>query len=144
MFDYDGQVTPAQGQSTAELQLQSSYILNKVKHIQDYYAPVLGELEQLVLLALLRLGNGAYGATIRREILDRTGRDVAVSSVYVTLNRLETKRMVVSYVGSPRQERGGRRRTHYLLDTEGQRALGRAFRTLQTMAAGFERELGEM
>jgi PadR family transcriptional regulator, regulatory protein PadR len=124
--------------------LQSSYILNKVKHIEDYYAAVLGELEQLVLLALLRLGNGAYGATIRREILERTGREVAVSSVYVTLDRLEKKRMVVSYVGDPTPERGGRRRTHYLLDAEGQRALGRAYRTLQAMVDGFERQLEEM
>jgi hypothetical protein len=55
-----------------------------VIHTSDYYAPVLGELEFLVLLALLRLGNGTYGAQIRREILDRTTREVPVSSIYVT------------------------------------------------------------
>lgn len=112
-----------------------------MKNISDYYAPVLGELELLVLLAVLRLGNGTYGADIRREIRDRTTRDVAVSSIYVTLDRLEKKRLVVSYVGHPTPQRGGRRRTHYILDTEGQRALGRAYRTLRAMTQGVEAAL---
>ena len=119
----------------------TAYILNKVKHIDDYYAAVLGELELLVLLALLRLGNGTYGAEIRREIAERTTRDVPVSSVYVTLDRLERKKLIVSYVGSPTPERGGRRRTHYLLDTGGQKALGRAYRTLRAMTEGIDAEL---
>jgi PadR family transcriptional regulator len=117
------------------------YILNKVKHIDDYYAAVLGVLELLVLLALLRLGNGTYGAEIRREIAERTTRDVPVSSIYVTLDRLERKRMVVSYVGNPTPERGGRRRTHFLLDTAGQKALGRAYRTLRAMTDTLEGRL---
>ena len=112
-----------------------------MKHINDYYAPVLGELELLVLLALLRLGNGAYGAEIRREIADRTTRDVPVSSIYVTLERLQRKKLVVSYVGNPTPERGGRRRTHYLLDAEGQKALGRAYRTLRAMMEGVAAQL---
>ena len=110
-------------------------------HIEDYYASVLGEFEQLVLLALLRLGNGAYGASIRREIRDRTKRDVPIGSVYVTLARLERKEMVVSYVGLPSKERGGRRRKHYLMNEPGQRALGRAYRALKAMAVGIEGEL---
>ena len=124
--------------------MSSRYISNKVIHIQDYYASVLGELELLVLLALVRLGNGAYGAAIRREIHERTGRDAPVSSVYVTLARLKEKGMVASYVGNPTQERGGRRRTRYLLDAAGQRALGRAYRTFVTMTEGFETELAHM
>ena len=124
--------------------MQRWYISNKVKDIQDYYAPVLGELELLVLLALVRLGNGAYGAAIRREIRERAGREVAVSSVYVTLGRLVAKGMVASYVGNPSAERGGRRRTHYLLDAAGQAALGRAFRTFQKMTGGFEQQLAGM
>jgi DNA-binding PadR family transcriptional regulator len=110
-------------------------------HIEDYYASVLGEFEQLVLLALLRLGNGAYGASIRREIRERTKRDVPIGSVYVTLARLERKQMVVSYVGLPSKERGGRRRKHYLMNEPGERALGRAFRAMKAMAQGFEGEL---
>jgi DNA-binding PadR family transcriptional regulator len=116
-------------------------IFNNVKHIQDYYAPVIGEFEHLVLLALVRLGNGAYGAAIRREIRDRTGRDAAIGTVYMTLARLEAKRMIVSYVGDPGAVRGGRRRRHYLLDTPGQRALGRAHRALLAMAQGVEDDL---
>ena len=54
----------------------------------------LGEFGQLVLLALLRLGDGTYGAEIRREIETRTGRDLAISAVYVTLSRLEAKGLV--------------------------------------------------
>jgi DNA-binding PadR family transcriptional regulator len=117
------------------------YIINKVKHINDYYAAVLGELEFLVLLAVLRLGNGTYGAEIRREIAERTTRDVPVSSIYVTLERLEQKKLIVSYVGHPTPERGGRRRTQYLLDSEGQKALGRAWRTLRAMTEGVAGQL---
>ena len=101
----------------------------------------IGEFEQIVLLALLRLGNGAYGASIRREIRDRTHRDVPIGSVYVTLARLERKKMVVSYVGMPAKERGGRRRKHYLIDVAGQRALVRAYRTFNAMTAGIQQEL---
>ena len=119
----------------------SSYILNKVIHIEDYYAPVLGEFEQLVLLALVRLGNGAYGASIRREIQDRTHREVPIGSVYVTLARLEAKKMVASYVGMPARERGGRRRKHYLLNDAGQRALGRAHRAVKAMSQGIEKDV---
>jgi PadR family transcriptional regulator PadR len=99
-----------------------------------------GEFEQLVLIALLRLGNGAFGAAIHREIVARTGRELAAAAVYVTLDRLETKRMVCSYVGSPSRQRGGRRRKHYLLDTAGQRALLRAYRTFLAMIGGLQPE----
>ena len=127
-----------------EFRLFRYHILNMVIHIEDYYASVLGEFEQLVLLALLRLGNGAYGASIRREIRERTKRDVPIGSVYVTLARLERKEMVVSYVGLPSKERGGRRRKHYLMNEPGQRALGRAYRALKAMAQGMEGELEKL
>jgi DNA-binding PadR family transcriptional regulator len=103
--------------------------------------PVAGEFELLVLLALMRLGNGAFGAAIHREITGRTGRDLPASAVYVTLDRLEAKRMVCSYTGNPTRQRGGRRRKHYLLDTAGQRAIVRAWRTLAAMTAGIQPEL---
>lgn len=112
-----------------------------MRHIEDYYAAVLGEFELLVLMALLRLGNGAFGAAILREVRERTGRDVPMGSVYVTLARLERKKFVVSYVGEPTRERGGRRRKHYILNDPGQHALGRAWRTLKAMSDGIEREL---
>src|SRR3954462_6451826 len=104
-------------------------------------APPLGEFEQLVLFALLRLGNGAFGAAIHREIVSRAGRDISAAAVYVTLDRLEAKRTVGCSVGTPSQGRGGRRRKHYLLDTAGQRALLRAYRTFLAMIAGLQPEL---
>jgi PadR family transcriptional regulator, regulatory protein PadR len=126
----------------ANSQLSCHDIYNNVKQtVRDYYAPVLGEFEYLVLLALLRLGNGAYGASIGREIRERAGREAAVGTIYMTLARLEKKKMIVSYVGSPSAQRGGRRRKHYLLDADGQRALGRAWRALTAMKEGMETEL---
>jgi DNA-binding PadR family transcriptional regulator len=113
-------------------------ILNNVKQIQDYYAPLIGEFEQVVLLSLLRLGNGTFGAAIRRDIQERIGRELPVSVVYVTLQRMEKKGFVKSYVGEPTRERGGRRRRHYLIDTPGEHALGRSYRALRKMAEGLE------
>ena len=121
-----------------------SCILNIVKHIQDYYAPILGEFEHVVLLSLLRLGNGTWGAAIRRDIQERLGRQLPVSVVYVTLQRMETKGMVKSYVGEPTAERGGRRRRHYLIDTAGEHALGRSYRALKKMAEGLEERLAAL
>ena len=112
-----------------------------MKHIQDYYAPLIGEFEQVVLLSLLRLGNGTWGAAIRRDIQERIGRELPVSVVYVTLQRMEKKGMVKSYVGEPTRERGGRRRRHYLIDTKGEHALGRSYRALKKMAEGLEERL---
>jgi PadR family transcriptional regulator, regulatory protein PadR len=112
-----------------------------VKDTRDYAAPLVGEFESLVLLSLLRLGNGAYGAAIRRDIQERTTRDVAIGTVYMTLARLEEKRMICSYTGNPSPHRGGRRRKHYLMDTAGQRALGRAYRTFKAMTEGLQHEL---
>jgi PadR family transcriptional regulator len=111
---------------------------------RDYYTPIVGEFEHFVLLALVRLGNGAYGASIRREIRERTGRDASVGTVYMTLGRLEKKGMIVSYVGIPATHRGGRRRRHYLIEADGQRALGRAWRAFTAMADGMETDLAAL
>jgi DNA-binding PadR family transcriptional regulator len=136
----------ASGGCKAKDRLSCSYILNNVREIkpQDYYAPILGEFELLVLLALIRLGNGAYGAAIRREIRERTGRDVSAGTAYMTLGRLEEKKMIVSYIGLPTRQRGGRRRTHYLMNQTGEEAVGRAYRAFIAMADGIDRELASM
>jgi len=68
----------------------------------------LGEFEQVVLLALVRLGDGAYGLRIRREIETRTSREVSIGAVYATLDRLESQGLVLSSLGDPTPERGGR------------------------------------
>ena len=75
----------------------------------------LGDFEQMILFALVALGEDAYGASIRREIVERTGREVSAGAVYTVLDRLERNGLVVSRVGEPTAERGGRRKKHYQL-----------------------------
>jgi PadR family transcriptional regulator PadR len=114
-------------------------MIHNVKHMaKPDPPPPLGEFEQLVLLALVRLGPDAYGATIRRDIETRTGRDVAISSVHITLDRLETKGLVRSRVGDPTPQRGGRRRKHVALLPAGRRAITHACRAFQHMTEGLE------
>jgi DNA-binding PadR family transcriptional regulator len=103
--------------------------------------PVLGDFEQLVLLALVRLGPDAYGATIRREIEAQARRELSISAVYTTLQRLEQKGLVRSRVGEPLPERGGRRRKHFALLPAGGRALKAAYEAFAGMTAGVERRL---
>ena len=101
----------------------------------------LGEFEQMVLLALVRLGPDAYGATVRREIELRAQRDLSISAVYTTLERLEQKGLVRSRVGEPTAERGGRRRRHFELLPLGSRSMRDAYNALTGMTAGIERRL---
>src|SRR4051812_34407733 len=98
----------------------------------------LGEFEQLVLIAIVRLQEDAYGATIRREIEARTGRRLSISAVYTTLERLEQKGCVRSWIGEPTAQRGGRRRKHFELLPLGARALKTAYRAYAGMIAGLE------
>ncbi len=102
---------------------------------------VLGEFEQLVLLALARHGDQAYGVPITAEIAERTGRDVSLGAVYKTLERLELKGLVASAVGAPTAERGGRRKKFYRLNGHGQRALRQSLGALRRMTDGLESEL---
>lgn len=101
----------------------------------------LGEFEQLILMAILRLGDDAYGVTIRREIEERTGRDVSAGAVYTALGRLEKGGLVSSRIGEPTPERGGRRKKFYRLEPVGARALHGAYETLRQMAEGIEEDL---
>lgn len=102
---------------------------------------VLGEFEQLVLLAVLRLEDDAYGAAIRRELLERAGRDASPGAVFTTLERLEARGLVRSRFGEPTPERGGRRKRYYQLRAEGTRALSRSYAAMTRMARGVERKL---
>ena len=92
----------------------------------------LGAFEELVLLAVGRGGGDAYGMTVRREIQERTGRDVTIGAVYSTLARLESKRLVESRVGSGDLARSGRARRHFRIQPSGVEALAR----IQEMRAG--------
>jgi DNA-binding PadR family transcriptional regulator len=101
----------------------------------------LGEFEQLVLLALTRLGQDAYGVPIADDIVSRTKRDVSLGAVYKKLDRLETKGLIASRMGQPTPERGGRRKKHYRLLATGQRALKESIAGLRRMTDGLEPEL---
>ena len=101
----------------------------------------LGDFEQLVLLGVLRLGETAYGAAIRQEIHARSGRDVSISAVYTTLDRLEGKGLVESWIAPPTAERGGRRRKCYAARPAGLAALRQAYSALTAMAEGLEARL---
>src|SRR5262245_10943102 len=96
----------------------------------------LGELEQLVLLALLRLGEEGYGITVQAELLERAGRRVNLGSVYKALFRLEDKGLVVARVGEPTAVRGGRRKKHYALTRAGRRALAQALGAIRSLTLG--------
>jgi DNA-binding PadR family transcriptional regulator len=98
----------------------------------------LGELEQLVLLALLRLGRGAYGAALRREIHDRAGRSVSPGTIYPTLDRLERKGCVRSWMGEPTEERGGRARRHYALTAAGLAEVRKSWGEVSALAEGLD------
>ena len=96
----------------------------------------LGEFEQIVLLALLRLGENAYGVPIRREIEKRGGRSVTVGALYSTLDRLEAKGYVSSHFADPTPERGGRSRRYFRVEPAGTEALARAKDVLERMWKG--------
>ncbi|NKB90560.1 MAG: PadR family transcriptional regulator [Acidobacteria bacterium] len=96
----------------------------------------LGEFEQLVLFAVLRLRDEAYGVSIRREIEANTGRDVSAGAVYTTLSRLEKRRFVSSRVGETAPERTGQRRKYYLVEPEGAATLRRSYTDSRRMARG--------
>ena len=96
----------------------------------------LGEFEQLVLLALVRLEGDAYGAAIQREIEERTGRAVSLGAVYTTLLRVEQKGYVDASLGEPTPQRGGRRKKIYRLLPAGQRELAGSLAALRRMTRG--------
>ncbi|HZM61591.1 MAG TPA: helix-turn-helix transcriptional regulator [Vicinamibacterales bacterium] len=98
--------------------------------------PALGEFEQVVLLAILRLGPEAYGVTIRREIAACTERDPAPGALYTTLDRLEDKGLVTSRYGDPTPERGGRAKRYFTVTARGVRAVARAQRAYQRLLKG--------
>jgi DNA-binding PadR family transcriptional regulator len=98
----------------------------------------LGHFEHIVLLALIRLGDTAYGVTVRQEIEHRIGRDTSIGAIYATLDRLEAKGLVKSRVGEPTAARGGRAKRHFQITGRGLRAVTRTQEALQKMSAGLD------
>lgn len=83
----------------------------------------LGRGEEIVLRALVCLGGENYGVPIRREIAERTGRDMSYGALYTTLERLKQKGYVSSRIGEPTRERGGRAKRYFRIETPGIKAL---------------------
>jgi PadR family transcriptional regulator, regulatory protein PadR len=96
----------------------------------------LGEFEQLVLLAILRLKEGAYGMRIRRELEDRAGRSTAIGALYLTLERLEQKGLIQSDLGEATQARGGRAKRFFTVNPSGKQMLRDSMNAVQKMARG--------
>ena len=96
----------------------------------------LGEFEQLVLLALARLGDEAYGVTIRQTLFERAGRKASFGAVYGTLRGLEEKGLVRSAYGDPEPVRGGRAKKYVALTARGRTALRHSHAALLRMAEG--------
>ncbi|WP_321473499.1 PadR family transcriptional regulator [uncultured Paludibaculum sp.] len=102
-------------------------------------APVnLGELEQMILLAILRLRDDAYGVTIRSELAEQAGRTVAPGALYTTLDRLETKGLIASHMSDPTPQRGGRAKRHVTVTTAGRQALNRARTAYERLLDGLD------
>jgi len=103
----------------------------------------LGEFEQVVLLAILRLEGDAYGMTVRRELEETARRKVTLGSVYATLDRLEKKGLVRSWHTDPDPVRGGHPRRYFEVSPEGHLALSRTSRMMERMWKGIELEVEE-
>ena len=96
----------------------------------------LGEFEHLILLALLRLADEAYGVTIRDTLRERAGRDTSFGAIYSTIRRLETKGLVRSAIGDPEPVRGGRAKKYVVVTARGREAVREAHRAFGRMAEG--------
>ncbi|OUL56383.1 PadR family transcriptional regulator [Pseudoalteromonas ulvae] len=96
----------------------------------------LGEFEQMILLAVLRLDHQAYGTTIRQLLAQEINRDVTIGALYTTLDRLEKKGLVTSTLGEATNERGGRAKKYFQVSAEGQRALKRSKDALNNLWQG--------
>jgi PadR family transcriptional regulator, regulatory protein PadR len=96
----------------------------------------LGHFELLVMLALLRQGEEAYGVPIADAIAESTGKQVILASVYNTLERLEQKGLVKSTLGQPTPERGGRAKRYFSITTAGLREVRAAKKALTVLWRG--------
>src|SRR5262245_30301612 len=93
----------------------------------------LDEFEQLILLAILRLGDAAYGVTIRAQLAERAGRSIAPGALYTALERLEAKRAITSRMGDPTPQRGGRAKRYVKVTPVGMEALTRALQAYERL-----------
>ena len=101
----------------------------------------LGEFEQLLLFALLRLGDDASGASVMEEIENRADRPASAGAIYTGFERLTRKGLVSFCFGPPSKKRGGKRRRLYRLEPAGAEALKRSYRAIDQMAEGMASKL---
>jgi len=101
----------------------------------------LGEFELLLLLALQQAKDEVYGVQIRAVIEERTGRIVSPGAVYTALDRLERRKLVSSRLGEPTEQRGGKRKRYYRIESAGTTLLRQSQRALARMARGVSAEL---
>jgi len=113
------------------------YIVKEMKH-----GELLGSLEYIILLALVRLDGPGHGMRVLQEIEERTGRRISIGAVYATLERLEKKKYVSSFTGVPTPERGGRAKRFFEMKPAGKRALEVSEQTLRSMTAGLKSRWG--
>jgi PadR family transcriptional regulator PadR len=102
----------------------------------------LGELEQLVLLAVLQVGRDAYGVPVQQEIAQKARRDLTLATIYKTLSRLESKGLLTSRLGEPTAERGGRGKRFFGVSAAGRRAVRQSLGALHRLSAGLDLGLG--
>jgi DNA-binding PadR family transcriptional regulator len=102
-----------------------------------------GEFEQMVLAAVVRLGDRAYGAAIVTELAEQTGRQVSSGALYATLDRLESKGLIQSRRADPTPERGGRPKRFVMLTRDGLEALKDARKAMLKLWRGIEHRLGD-
>jgi PadR family transcriptional regulator, regulatory protein PadR len=125
------------GKEILVAQVDNRTLINYIAVIMTRPAS-LGEFEQVVLLAILRLGNDAYGVTIRSEIAACTGREPAPGALYTTLDRMEQKGVVRSWLGDATPQRGGRAKRFFALTKTGRAALVSAQQAYRSLLDGLD------
>jgi PadR family transcriptional regulator PadR len=97
---------------------------------------MLGEFEYLLLTAAARLGEGAYGAAMRQEIEEATGRECSIGALYTTLDRLEAKGFVKTWMGDPTPQRGGRPKRMVRVTAKGTHAASEFYVAVTRVSRG--------
>lgn len=123
-----------------QLQAPYNFVIVEDMRKREY----LGQLELMVLLAVMRPARNAYGVLISKEIADKSGREVALASVYAALERLERKGFISSSLGEPTSERGGKARMYFEATPSGIAEARSARKTLLKLSRGLSDIEGEM
>jgi PadR family transcriptional regulator, regulatory protein PadR len=104
----------------------------------------LAQFEQMVMAAILALEENAYGVTIHAKVEHLSSRKISLGAVYATLDRLEDKKFIVSWLSNPTKARGGRSRRHYRLEKSGTKALRESVQTARRVSDAIEQSWGRL